>query len=176
MGEDYDRAVEALPRMTPEERDGLSRRLAALRALQGRVTPVPATQDAPEAQRTQEGALDEVLGAVCAVVLRASGERASVPGLRRTRQSRALAEKSAAISEFLGKNTRTRVERRALLELGMDLLYRQLRDAGYPVSARTLLAHAHRLPAAVDVSFPGYAALGMLGMVIRSGATRAGGR
>lgn len=172
MGEDYDRVVEALPRLSPEERERVASRLAALRALSG--APVP-TAPAGE-QAAPESAVDEVLAAVCAVVLRASGERASVHALRRDRQTRALAAKVGPLQEYLAACARTRVERRALLELGTRLLYDQLREGGYPASARTLVAHAHRIPAVVDASFPGYAAAGMLGMILRGSGRASGGR
>lgn len=80
-----------------------------------------------------------------------------------------LREKISSIMIFLRQQAGVEKARQyALLCVGMRLLYKDMTEAGYPVSARTILAHIHRLPAIMNKNFPGYAYAGMLHLVIRS--------
>ena len=160
MSEDYASVIAALPRLTPEERSKIAERLKMLAA----IAPA-APLYAAEVDRAPKPA-DEVLDAVAAVVLRASGEKVSPVALRRTQQFRSLNSKLPELMAFLSRAAADRVQRRRLLEIGFDLLYKSMREQGHPISARTLMMHAHRLPGAIDAAFPGYAISGALGMVI----------
>ena len=57
---------------------------------------------------------------------------------------------------------------RALLRLGIGLLHHDLVNMGWAVSSRTLMAHIHRMPAAINRGFPGYAQSGLLSMIVRA--------
>jgi len=54
-----------------------------------------------------------------------------------------------------------------VLNMGIELLYKDMTNAGYPVTARTLMGHVHRLPAAINRAFPGYARGGRLPWLVR---------
>jgi len=54
-----------------------------------------------------------------------------------------------------------------VLRMGVELLYKDMTNAGYPVTARTLMGHIHRLPAAINRAFPGYARGGMMQWIVR---------
>jgi hypothetical protein len=56
---------------------------------------------------------------------------------------------------------------RAMLKLGIGLLHHDLVQMGWAVTSRLLMAHIHRMPAAINRAFPGYAASGLLNMIIR---------
>jgi len=160
----YDDVVAALPHLTPDERQRISQRLGAL----GGMAPGPTTPlgrgSGPETAH-QPGEL--LLQAIVSTAERLSGERASVTALRRTSGGRAFYEKAAAVEAFAARHTSTRTQRLALLELGVDLLYRDLTKIGLPTSTRSLMRHVHRIPSVIDASFPDYAKLGLLRMVMQ---------
>ena len=54
----------------------------------------------------------------------------------------------------------------ALLRLGLQLLYDDMTDRQLAVSARTLLANIHRVPAVLNKAFPNYAKAGLLHWVV----------
>ena len=159
MDEDYDRLVAALPRLTPDQRARLAERLRVLQAL------APGHAPADPAGGPQDEA-DEVLGIIAAVAQRASGERASPLALRRSPQFPAFRAKARLLAEFAAKSAPDRARRRALLDLGFEILYRDLRRAGFSVTSRTLMQCAHQVPASLDRGFPGYAVAGLLGMIV----------
>ncbi len=154
MGEPYDQVVAMLPRLTPEERARIAERLKMLGSASS--PPAPGDEDLATA----------MVEVISEVVLRMSGERAAPAALRRTRGFSALREKARDLAPFLARAARARAERRALLSLGFELLYRDLRRGGFSVTARVLMACAHQVPGVLDQSFPGYARSGRLGMLI----------
>lgn len=164
MSEHYERAAAAIPHMSPDERARLLARLKAAQSLSGRAG-APPDEAARHAGDASDFA-DDAARAICAVILRAHGERLAPAALLRTSQAAALADKAASLRAFTGQHARTRVARLALLEVGFEMLRRDLAAAGFAVTARTLMQCAHQVPAALDKAFPGYAAAGVLGMVV----------
>lgn len=110
---------------------------------------------------------DLVLEALCEYLSSKGIEYAYPALLKKTPQYRSFSRKSDSILRFL--QTKVKIEQRALLALGMDLLYKNLCDIGIAVSARTMMMHIHRMPACLNRSFPGYAANGMLAFIVRRG-------
>lgn len=161
MGADYDQVVAALPRLTPEERARVCERLKMLGAL----APAQALA-AGNGRPPDDDAAGELLEVIAAAVLRLHGERAAPAALRRAPTFPAFAAKARELSAFSSAHARGRPRRRALLALGVELLYRDLRRAGMTVTSRTLMQCAHQLPAVLDRAFPGYARSGKLGMVV----------
>lgn len=161
MTAEYDAVVAALPRLTPDERQRVAERLKAMRGL-GAAATEPAAQ--PE--------VDDVVFAVADVVLRKSGERVAAHALRRAGGA-ALAAKAADLSAYLRASASDRVGRRALLGLGVGLLYDAIVAQGFPASSRALLQQLHRVPSVVDAAFPGYAASGALGKMVVACGKRA---
>lgn len=76
-------------------------------------------------------------------------------------------EKVPAIMKFVRAGVKTRVQQIALLNIGVLLLYQNMGQMGIAVSSRAILNHAHRIPSIINQAFPGYAANGMLGMLVR---------
>ncbi|MDO8614507.1 MAG: hypothetical protein Q7T33_02070 [Dehalococcoidia bacterium] len=161
VGEAYDRAVAALPHLTPEERALVAGRLKALQAL---------APQGPEGALSSSGgeddAADEVLALIVDAVLRLHGERVAPAALRRAPSFPAFRAKARELAAFAAEQAGGRVRRRALLALGVELLHRDLRRAGMTVTSRTLMACVHQVPAVLDKAFPGYARSGLLGMVV----------
>lgn len=162
--QDYQLVVAALPRLTAEERSRVMQRLAALGAMSGQST-VAVTGGGRQPNSDDDIAF--VLGSIVRVVLRAAGERVTVAALRRTQQSRGFGEKAAALREFVAHAAAERVQQAALLDLGFGLLHESLCAGGYSTSARALMSHAHRIPSVINKAFPGYAASGLLSMIVR---------
>lgn len=156
MSEAYDRVVAAIPLLSAEERARIAQRLRALESLAG-----------------GSAGDDDLAGVLCdvisATVLRMSGERVAPVALRRSRVYPALRAKAADLEPFLARAAPDRVNRRALLALGVELLHIDLVRAGFSVTARTLMSCAHQLPAVLDRAFPGYARCGRLGMIVGEG-------
>lgn len=163
MTEAYDRVIAALPHLAPDERGRVIERLRALDALAPTRALAAATRAFPE---VGDGPAGELLEIIAAAVLRAHGERVSPIALRRAPSFSAFRAKAGELATFAAKNASGRVSGRALLAVGIDCLYRDLRRAGMTVTARTLMACVHQVPAALDKSFPGYAQSGLLGMIV----------
>lgn len=169
----YDQVVAALPHLTPEERGKIKQRLDMLQSIASTQTLTAAVEDAKPA--TGSDLADDLLAAICAEVMRASGERANPHQLRRTPQFRSFREKAEALEPFVRDNTSDRTERRALLSVAVRLLYDTIVTEGLAASARTLMLHVHRAPAVLDRAFPGYAASGWLIKVIKVDRTASEG-
>ena len=161
MTEAYDQVVAALPHLSPDERAKIVERLKAMQSLALAGPGIPG----PAAARG-ESVGDEVLEVIAATVLRASGERAHPAVLRRSSQFPAFAAKAEALGRFLAQHAPARAQRRALLAVGIELLYRDLARAGMSVTSRTLMSCIHQVPGVLDKSFPGYGRAGVLGMVV----------
>lgn len=161
----YDTITALLPQLTAPERAKILERLKALGSLAPVATPASV---AVGAEPSEDIVVEETLHAICRVVLSANGELVKPSTLRRAQQFSSLRDKATALGAFLRKNTANRTERRSLLFIAVRLLYDVIQDEGTPASSRTLMAQVHRLPSVLDAAFPGYAACGQLGMVVRA--------
>lgn len=110
-----------------------------------------------------------MLGAVADYMRDRGIDATSVSLLRGQRGYRAFAAKVPAIAKFL-KPCGARVKQRALLHVGIELLFADLQKIGLAATSRLVMAHAHRIPAVINRAFPGYAQQGLLHLIIR-GAT-----
>jgi hypothetical protein len=121
----------------------------------------------PKQVDTQEHLiLDEIV-----VTLRNMGvEFASPSMLRQNRGYQKFSEKVPGIIQFLNAATTNRVDQRAVLALGIRLLYKQLESWGLPVTALVIMNNAYRIPSLINRAFPGYARSGMLSWIIRKEA------
>lgn len=167
---DLEAVLAALPQLSPDERAAVEARLKALRALSGGL-PAPEAQDSASPAPTDD-AVGEVAESIARVVLRKSGERVAAAGLRRVAGA-GFREKAEGVVAFAGSHAPDRVRRRALLDLGVGLLYAAILEQGGSASSRTLMQQLHRLPAILDEAFPGYASAGLLRMVIGGGRKEA---
>lgn len=71
------------------------------------------------------------------------------------------------VGDFLSNSAlNNKVKANALTRLSVNLLIKDLQSMGVAVSARTLMNHIHRLPAVLNKAFPGYAAAGLLHLVL----------
>jgi hypothetical protein len=87
--------------------------------------------------------------------------------LRASQQYKSMLRDAGTVMEFIREACpHNLVEQRALLSLGVELLYRDLTTRNIPCSSRVLLAQMFRLPATFSKHFPGYARHGILGLVV----------
>lgn len=93
-------------------------------------------------------------------------EFASTVMLKRVQGFKAFEAKVPATMIFFRRVTTNRVKLRALIRVSIGLLYKDLNKLGLSVSTRTMMAHWHRVPAVIDSAFPGYARLGVLGLLL----------
>lgn len=77
--------------------------------------------------------------------------------------------KCESLWRFVSKQTKNKLERRAILRLGFDCHMRTLEWMD-SVSLPQMLRTADEVPASIDSEFPGYAASGMLAFVVRNSA------
>lgn len=61
---------------------------------------------------------------------------------------------------------RNKIERTAFMHVAINCLYDELIEMDKTVSATTMMAQIHRLPAVVNRCFPGYARSGLLRLVV----------
>lgn len=111
---------------------------------------------------------DMVLEAIQRVLERLGVELVS-PGMLRKVSSfpKFRDEKVPAIMKFVRSGVPRRVQQIGLLNVGVLLLYQNMQQMGIAVSSRAILNHAHRIPSVINNAFPGYAANGLLGMIVQ---------
>lgn len=149
--------------------------LDELRMLSGRVRAL--MEVTPENGQVLEVDDDEgfVLGCIAEQLSRMSIEYVSMKVLRSQRGIAAFRDKVPGLMKYLSSNDRSRIEQRAILSMGVELLYENLIENGIPVSARMLMAHVHRIPSVLNAAFPGYAKAGLLTWVVKKRLERRGG-
>lgn len=155
----FNKIVDMLPALSTDELSTLSQRLVALRALGSSPSP-----------KEQAGSLEHWLLSQMAAVMVSVGQPDG-PVWMMQGNAKSLAElrrKGIVVQEFCKQASAQRVEQTKLLRIGLDLLYKDLRNYGVPVTPAVLLRHLHRIPATIDRHFPGYAACGLLGLIIQS--------
>lgn len=86
--------------------------------------------------------------------------------LARGRGYNAFKIKIPALFKYL-KCAGDRNAQRALLTIGIELLYADLVKIGIAVTSRSLMAHTHRISGVINREFPGYAQSGFIKLILR---------
>lgn len=159
MTEAFINIKKLLPSLTPEERAEVRNRIMALDHLTG-----TDTMHVHAVKSQDDDAASDCLRVFCAVLAEKGVEQVKAGMLRRTAGYRSFCEKVTSVCDWLRDHGITeRADRMAMFKLGAKLLYADMvRQAFAPVGARTMMAQVHRLPAALNASFPGYARSGLL--------------
>jgi len=109
----------------------------------------------------------QVLAAVTEVLRSLGAEQVSVPVLKMAAvRDRSLPGKVRDLMAYIHDGHPSKSGRAALLRLGIQLLYEDMTSRRNAVSARTILANIHRVPAVLNKAFPNYAKAGLLGWVV----------
>jgi hypothetical protein len=121
-----------------------------------------------EHTRRDVNASDMILEAI-SDVMRSNGlDMARHSQLKSGGQYKAFQAKVAGLEPFFRRAARNQISRRALAYFAVDLLRENMDRINVAVSARAMMNHIHRLPSVLDLAFPGYAASGLLHLVIRN--------
>lgn len=83
-----------------------------------------------------------------------------------------FAEAYREVDALFKKSDLDHLQHRVMLMLSIELLADNLRKMGVPLSATLVARHFHTLPAVLDLHFPGYAANGMLQLIVKSKENR----
>lgn len=163
MGKEFDMVVAALPRLSGDERDRLVARIRAMSS----VAPADAAADPAQPSVFVSEPVRDVLEIIAREVLRYSGEVVHPAALTRAAQFKPFVPKARELADYADKYARSRAQRLALIATGVELLRRDLAEAGMTVTARTLMACIHQVPGVIVKAFPGYAESGLVGMIVR---------
>lgn len=168
-----------LPQLSVEDRRTIKQRLVALETLEspskiGAFAEDPrkplkmGVSEDPQNGRFSPKSLEnnDILGAICDFMA-FSGVETPHFGVLQRLSNKAFEDKIPAIASYLGSSDLTKLQRRAILFVGVQLLYDNLCEMGIAVTSRTLMSHIHRLPACLNRAFPGYAKMGHLRFIVR---------
>lgn len=148
-----------LPRLNRDELRVLSGRIKALIEL----TP----EDGSIASNIAADDESLVLGCIAEQLSRMSVEFVSVAVLRNQRGIASFRSKLPGLMKFVSSGGRNRIEQRAILMMGIELLYDHLVKQQLPITAWLLMSHVHRIPSVLNDAFPGYARAGLLSWIVK---------
>ena len=155
----FNKIVQSLPTLSATERGTLLERLKLLQTLSN------TDKNAVNGKRDDAA---RVLTAICEVLQKIGVEYPSLDVLRKSSSYVSFARKLPDLMEFLSHVGNDRIAQDALLKIALELLYYDMVNwQGAVISAITLMSHIHRIPATISRHFPGYAASGLLSMIIR---------
>jgi hypothetical protein len=106
------------------------------------------------------------------IVLRENGMGASIEQFTGSSAHVSFKEKLPDLHAFLALASKQRNEQRAILYVGVSLLYDHLIKFGIPVGTRVLMTHIHRVPEFINAAFPGYTRAGLLPWIMHRMAHR----
>lgn len=149
--------LEQLPKLTITELHQVKQRIGYLRTV----------ADAGPVDVDEQIVIDAI-----SAVLRENGIAITTDQVANSPVHTSFLEKLPALHTFLATASPKRNHQRALLQLGVELLYAHLTKIGIPVGVRTLMAHIHRIPEFINIAFPGYAQAGLLSWITRAATVR----
>lgn len=157
-----------LPQLNVNELEQLAMRAKSLASLDGGGNKTVVLSDQQRAD-AEDFEVDEKLVLSCIThTMQKLGVDVSSPYmLQKSRDISAFREKLPGLLNFVRSVGRERRMHMAVLTLGIRLLYEEMHNAEYAISSRTMMRHIHRLPAAINRQFPGYARAGCLDRVLR---------
>lgn len=158
MGNDYDEIKHRLPRLTAAELIDLRRGITALLGIGG----------APERSPGGQHGWDDVILTAIVTTLRDHQAVALPKGrLKAMRGHATLTENLVPLSEWIERQADSYVQRRALIEVGIEKLYLHFMQSGRAHGANDLMAAAHLFPEILNRAFPGYVDAGLLHLIVR---------
>lgn len=163
MTRSYDTIMDLLPQTTTHEQSQLLAYLKSLAAIDPAQATLPLTLG-----KSKNDDADTVLNVIYEV-MKQGGLEYFEPNLQDTGHYKSFAPKCPPLLAWIKTAFPTQnsaLHERALLRVGVRLLYEDIRRMGQAVSLRTLMAQIHRVPAVIDAAFPGYAASGLLHKIL----------
>lgn len=109
-----------------------------------------------------------LLGLIADFMKGSGADYTPIEMLRTSQDFPAFSVKVPPLMEYLGKAKLEKTQRRLVVWLALEILYEEKTRLNTACSARVIMRELHRIPALIDSQFPGYARMGMLGMVARA--------
>jgi hypothetical protein len=154
----YNQWVAALPSLTSNQVKDLAARMKVLNQL--------------PANKIHDGKTlfsELVIDAICQTLKKLNVDTPSPKALIKSSAYVSAQGKMDDLSEFFKKASSKRIVQLSLLKVAVELLYQDMVNwQGVAVSAHTILAQIHRLPAVLNRAFPGYADTGCLAAIVKS--------
>lgn len=152
---DYKIWIHKLPTLTKQQVNDVSNRIKILSFASGK--EFTGKQDF--------GA--RVSEAICATFRKLGVECPSPNTLRKSAAYAHSKDKFDDLASFFEKVSQQRLVQDAVLVIGIEQLYNSMLSWGHPISSHTVLNHIHRVPAALNKAFPGYAQVGLLTRLVK---------
>jgi hypothetical protein len=160
----------ALPLLTNYELQEIRKQITVLLGLGGGGAKHPSNRTEDQTSNTEYTDEDFVLRAVCTAVQRANGSSIQPHALRGSSSAMAsLRQHLPNLIEYI--EAIDPLSRHGFLDMAMTMLVENIKQQMLPVTPLVVIRNLRRLPALVDVAFPGYYANGLLGFVIRTKGT-----
>jgi hypothetical protein len=150
----FDEMLRAIPTLTASQRQRLK---AAINACGSLEDPDVAGSNSDESF---------ILAEICNVLAGKGVEYLYPAQLRRTSDIKNFREKLPGLFKYLSNAHLMKHEQRALLTIGLRLLYQNMRGMGVPVSGVTMMRHIHRIPACINHAYPTYAENHILRLIV----------
>lgn len=161
MSSDFQNVISSLSHLSETELREISQRIKALSSLNGGVVSERVVNTSADIDT------DLFLDVIVFFMQSKGLEFTSVSMLKKSSQyRRSFQDKIPEVMRYLEHGAKSRIGRRALLLIAVELLYENLMEMGIVATSRTLMSHAHRIPGVLNRSFPGYARSGMLHMIV----------
>ena len=109
-----------------------------------------------------------LLNALCSVLRKHRVETPSIHTLAKSPVYAASKAKIHDLADFFEGVSKSKLIQDAILAIGIGCLYDDMLSwTGTSISSHTLLRHVHRIPAALNKNYPGYAASGLLPKLVK---------
>lgn len=108
-----------------------------------------------------------MLQAIADILVELGIEHTTAMRLTKATAYKTFHEQFLGLQPWLDKQGLSRNEKRLLMRIGVDMLYRDLSGMGIPIGSRMIMTHIGRLSVVLNAAFPGYAELGVLKLVVR---------
>jgi len=162
------KAIEAaIPKLSDEELAKLESAIAARRAIGGKLGKTETMTTGLPADVVM------VLETLADFMKYNGSDPAPAAMLAKTSNFAAFKVKVPFVMESLKLSALKKNETRAVLRSAISMLYERMTDQGLDTTSRRMMDHIHRLPALLDVHFPGYAKAGLLRLTVRAHAKNA---
>lgn len=111
---------------------------------------------------------ERILQAICTVMKKNNVDCPSVLTLKKSAAYGQSKEKFNDLQTYIEYLSKSKLIQDSILREAISLLYHDLLQwQGVAVSSHLILRQVHRIPAVVNKSFPGYAASGLLSMIVK---------
>lgn len=158
----FETCLENLTHLSDDQLKQLQARITALRQFSN-------STDIASPDNTKDGGHSIVLDAIIEFFA-SKGQHWTAAQIRRHANYPSFRDvKAPALMAYVRETKLSKNEQRALLSLGIELLYGNMQKIGVPITPTVLMNSVHRIPAIFDLHYPGYYDSGLLSMIVKRG-------